>query len=220
MSKATAAKTKRKPPSPSLPPFLTLNGLAKALQLTPQRVCQLAKDEIIAKPDSRGYYPSSCIGQYCTYARQRQSRSTTSKAVEEGQQIRNELNRAKLRVMKFEEDVRNGQLVRKSMQDAMDAIFRENILGWQATLPPKLEGQPVHLWPLIVRDETRALLTSLWDPLTWTEGNPETLSHTFWRMFKEMEEEIETIDRRERETSGEGADERSTSAAPPAPATK
>jgi hypothetical protein len=55
------------------------------------------------------------------------------------------LNRAKLRLMKFEEDVSNGQLVRKSMQDAMDAVFRENILSWQATLPPKIEGSAAAL---------------------------------------------------------------------------
>jgi hypothetical protein len=76
------------------------------------------------------------------------------------------------------------------------------------------------LVPLIIRDETRSLLTVLSDPLTWVEGNPETLSHTFWRMFKEMEEEIETIDRRERETSGDDTEQGSAGAAPPAPATK
>jgi hypothetical protein len=55
----------RKPAAPSLPSHTTLNQLAKTLGLSVQRVCEMAKTEIIAKPDARGRYPLVCVTEYC-----------------------------------------------------------------------------------------------------------------------------------------------------------
>jgi hypothetical protein len=186
MAKRPAAKaTTRKTAVSALPPFLTLNGMAKALQLTPQRVCQLARDEIIGRADGRGLYASSCIGQYCQFIRARSQRSTTTQAAEEGQRIRNELNKAKLRLIEYEEKLRDGQLITIAERDTADAVLREHILARSGTLPEMLEGLDRDQMRLIIDDNSRQLLSELSEP-----DNP-SLSETFFKLYAEIVEERE-----------------------------